>query len=172
MERKQAIALGLTRFNTGRPCRHGHYSDRQAPSGKCLACHSLRETARNKMKPAEVYRNYYEQNAEIIRARSRAWARDNPGRRKANEYARRAQKKQALPTWLTVEQKKEMEQLWQKCPEGHQVDHIVPLSSPVVCGLHVPWNLRIITAEENNSKRSKLLLELAVDYSAPGWHHL
>lgn len=37
---------------------------------------------------------------------------------------------------------------------GHkvQVDHIVPLNHPYVCGLHVPWNLRIIDEDLNRYK--------------------
>jgi 5-methylcytosine-specific restriction endonuclease McrA len=34
----------------------------------------------------------------------------------------------------------------------HQVDHIVPLNHPRVCGLHVHWNLRAIPAGPNMSK--------------------
>lgn len=34
----------------------------------------------------------------------------------------------------------------------HNVDHIVPLNHPRVCGLHVAWNLRAIPAGPNMAK--------------------
>jgi transcriptional regulator with XRE-family HTH domain len=38
----------------------------------------------------------------------------------------------------------------------HVVDHIVPITGKNVSGLHVPWNLRIITREENSRKNNKV----------------
>ena len=44
----------------------------------------------------------------------------------------------------------------------HEVDHIIPLKSKRVCGLHVPWNLRPLPQAENRRKRNRLLPELAI----------
>jgi len=39
-------------------------------------------------------------------------------------------------------------------------DHIVPIGSSKVCGLNVPWNVRVIPAQENWRKATKLVEEL------------
>ncbi|MGY2279567.1 HNH endonuclease signature motif containing protein [Pseudomonas monsensis] len=37
----------------------------------------------------------------------------------------------------------------------HEVDHIIPIQGKRVCGLHVPWNLRVITKAANVRKHAK-----------------
>jgi hypothetical protein len=65
---------------------------------------------------------------------------------------------------VTHKQKSEIRQLYriaitmsQTTGERYVVDHIIPLQGEAVCGLHVPWNLRVITQEENLAKSNKLL---------------
>lgn len=37
------------------------------------------------------------------------------------------------------------------------VDHIVPLTHSRVCGLTVPWNLRVVTKAENDARSNRWL---------------
>ena len=70
----------------------------------------------------------------------------------------------ATPPWITKEQRHAMRLLYVQAAdmtritgERYVVDHIVPLINKEVCGLHVPWNLRVITQEENLKKSNKLI---------------
>lgn len=73
-------------------------------------------------------------------------------------------KRNAFPAWAkadrdirwmmheTYEFAKQREDV---CGGKWHVDHIVPLSHPRVCGLHLPWNLQVIPATENARKANK-----------------
>ena len=67
--------------------------------------------------------------------------------------------RQAKPKWLTTDHKWVIDEIYELrdlrssiTGVEHHVDHIVPLKGKHCCGFHVPWNLRVITAEENLSK--------------------
>ncbi len=47
---------------------------------------------------------------------------------------------------------------------NYEVDHIIPIQHPLVCGLHVENNLQIITEEENISKSNKFDLDQLIQY--------
>ena len=66
--------------------------------------------------------------------------------------SRKARKLKATPSWADLEKIKE---IYLNCPEGYQVDHIIPLQGKLVCGLHVENNLQYLTSEENRRKSNK-----------------
>jgi hypothetical protein len=65
----------------------------------------------------------------------------------------------ATPIWLTAIHKAQIQEMYDvaiaktmQIGIKHDVDHIVPLLHDLVSGLHVPWNLQILTASENRQK--------------------
>lgn len=63
---------------------------------------------------------------------------------------------------MSAEHKNEIDAIYMAAAEAtsltgtpHNVDHIVPVKGKLVSGLHVPWNLRVITAMENRKKSNK-----------------
>jgi hypothetical protein len=77
----------------------------------------------------------------------------------ANKAERKARKLQATPSFINREKVKELyklaKELTIKTGVEHQVDHIVPLRSDIVSGLHWEANLRVITKEENLRKGNR-----------------
>lgn len=72
---------------------------------------------------------------------------------------KRAIQLHATPFWSEIDEIKELYKqsaiLNSISDEFYHVDHIVPLKSKVVCGLHCISNLRIILASENISKGNR-----------------
>lgn len=64
----------------------------------------------------------------------------------------RAAKLHRTVSWANQEKIKE---IYDNCPEGYHVDHIIPLQGKYVSGLHVEGNLQYLTAKENLSKSNK-----------------
>jgi hypothetical protein len=67
------------------------------------------------------------------------------------------------PKWLTTEHKRQIKEFYLLAKRLtletgilHEVDHIYPLCGDTCSGLHVPWNLRVITEHENRVKNKYL----------------
>lgn len=124
-----------------------HPDKRHEAHGLCKLCVAKRE---RELKP------------ELNRARQRRYEASHREKRNFYDSKRRAAKHLAMPIWADkhaiATKYAEAKQMSQLCGQIYCVDHIVPLRSAVVCGLHVPWNLQVISKVENTKKGNKLLL--------------
>jgi hypothetical protein len=122
-----------------------------------------RENIKKRKEYAAVYGAIYKkEHKEEIAVKKREWRLTNPGKYAAYCAKRRAKKLLATPKWLTKEQYKEIEDIYieafkltEETGIKHEVDHIEPLQGKDRSGLHVPWNLQILTKIENLSKGNK-----------------
>jgi hypothetical protein len=172
------LALGLSRYFTGTPCVHGHLAEKITRSGTCIECHRLRrrrwqdlnpdrvnECRRKNRKRPEVRRaergqeiRWRTANPDAVRRHKRAEYEKHRDRYVADTNRRRALK--CFPAWADRKAIRaiyaEARQLTIKTGVKHVVDHFYPLKSPIMCGLHVEQNLRVITAAANGSKGNRI----------------
>lgn len=190
--RQEALKIGHPYYFTGKPCIHGHLSNRDAKDRKCLACELIfvrkrvkkpeykakflawsqsnkdkRRASSNKSKAKypektrERMRGWYERNREYVATKHAEWRSANKPKVYALNAARRGREMLSTPPWAYLYQKEfeaiyaERERIELETGIKQHVDHIYPLKGKNSCGLHVPWNLRVIPARENMQKRNK-----------------
>lgn len=181
--RKEAKNVGSKYYFTSQPCKRGHLDKRETAKGICCTCrredwkkeNDRRATLPKSEAAKAASERYYEKNKELVKARAAArpkeekakWKRAYKDRNKdvynALNSFRKRRHREATPKWLTYQQKQNIKALYMQAitmsnitGERYVVDHIVPLINDAVCGLHVPWNLRVITQEENLIKSNKM----------------
>jgi len=115
--------------------------------------------AENKAQVNAANQTYRDNNKEKVAKSHKTWAMNNQDKVIANIARRHAAKLRRTPKWLTAEQRKQIEDIYREAKMRevetgikHHVDHIIPLQGKLVSGLHVPENLRVITALENHRK--------------------
>ena len=183
--RAEAKAAGAAHYFTGEPCKHGHIAPRKTKGAcvECMKAEwvAARETRADYFKTYNASdagkaakERYYAENREQVIARAQArpvedkrryrtkYKNEKPDMIRAIVSNRRRRHRSATPAWLTKEQRGAMRALYMQAVqmsrttgEKYTVDHIVPLQGERVCGLHVPWNLRVIPHAENSSKSNK-----------------
>ncbi len=161
----------------GRPSckKEGH--ERKFRDGRCAECSRVRveKFKLNNPDSMKKYQKKYKQNnpekcreaiikcilknPENKKLSSARWTRNN--KEKANSYCakRYASKTNSTPRWANqffIEDIYDLAHLRTKATgfKWH-VDHIVPLRSKTVCGLHVEHNLQVIPASLNQSKGNR-----------------
>ena len=112
----------------------------------------------------EKRRQYRLDNIESERKKDRLYAKNNRAKIYAKNARRRAAETRATPVWLTWLHRAQIAEFYEiavarqvQTEITQHVDHIVPLRGKGVRGLHVPWNLQILTWEENQRKYNKLI---------------
>jgi len=186
--RAEAKAAGAAYYFTGLPCTHGHIAPRKTKGAcvECIKAETAKYAdkraayfdAYNKSDAGkQAKQDYYARNREAVIARAqartpenkRAYKRkykdENPDMYKALVSLRRRRFRDATPPWITAEHKRRIRELYRMAiemtrttGERYVVDHIIPLQGESVCGMHVPWNLRVITQEENLAKSNALVV--------------
>jgi len=106
---------------------------------------------KHKEKFALYNKEYYQQNVDVFAEKMKAYRIANKG--KVNNWV--IVRRKCLQQRMIPDQKQAIYKFYQNCPDGHHVDHIVPLTHPLVSGLHVLANLQYLPAQENCSKRNK-----------------
>lgn len=116
----------------------------------------------NKEKHNAYNAEWREQNKDYHRALIADWKERNKGRMAASVRKRQAAKIKRSIT-LSARHEQDMVHVYNQCAllrhlgYDYHVDHIVPLQSAVVSGLHVPWNLQVIPAQQNYAKSNSLI---------------
>jgi hypothetical protein len=154
VERAKALATGSQTYDTGKPCKRGHFSPRYVSTHACLECQKV------------ISQVWAQANADKMRESGRKHYRKSPDKTNARYAKRRAAKKQATPKWLGEGDLFFLQEAYALAKEREkifgfkwEVDHIFPLNSKLICGLHVPQNLRVVPHVVNRSKGNKFLTE-------------
>lgn len=176
---KEAKSAGAARYFTGAPCKHGHIAERQAASRACVTCLAKlsfecrtrnlkafqeREAAnRRKSMPRRIQyaRDRYLTDRDAIRSATDRWSKKHKHKVAAKTARRKATMLMACPPWVDLVAIEafyvEARRLTAATGIPHEVDHIHPLQGANVCGLHVPWNLQVLTKSENSRKKNHMI---------------
>ena len=98
---------------------------------------------------------------ELENQRIRDWQSNNRDKMNATAATVRSKRIKRKPKWIKDVFVEEIKVWYRRAKlikqftgELWEVDHIVPLNGKKVSGLHVPWNLQLLTKKQNRDKRN------------------
>jgi len=109
---------------------------------------------RNRLKKLEYAKNQRELLGPIVLAENQKnYYLKNHHMMAYKKALRRSRKKLATPVWSDLDK---INEVYANCSDDMTVDHIIPITSPIVCGLHVSWNMQYLTRSANSKKGNSL----------------
>jgi 5-methylcytosine-specific restriction endonuclease McrA len=146
----------LNDFYRNKNKRDGHES-------RCKICShaALRGwRQKNPEKSKAHLKNWYVNNRERHIAGVLAAKAQNPEKERLRNKLRTVRRRGHAPAWVKPEDFAPFYELARNATElvgePYHVDHIVPLCGKTVSGLHVPWNLQVLSAKENLRKGNRV----------------
>jgi hypothetical protein len=118
-----------------------------------IAKNSWEKHKSKRLQAAKVYRDT---NKTRVKVKSAEWRKRNWAKTLAYNTQRKKIIRQRTPAWAD---KKAIVEFYANRPEGHEVDHIIPLQGDIVSGLHVLENLQYLLAKENHVKNKFYISE-------------
>lgn len=107
----------------------------------------------NKAKEVAAVTIWQKNNPDKVRKATKKWKQANRTKLILLNANRRSSKKLATPKWSESDK---IAVLYRKAAElGMEVDHVVPLKSSLVCGLHCWHNLQLLDRSINISKGNR-----------------
>ncbi len=141
------------------------YNSKKSADGKqweCIKCCRARKQAWaeiNNQKIRDYAKDWRDKNPEQHKNSLQKWRKENKSLVESHRINRRLAEKQAKVVWANKDLMElvyiEAENLTLSTGIRHVVDHIHPLSSRLICGLHVETNLQVLTQHDNLIKNNK-----------------
>jgi replicative superfamily II helicase len=158
--RQNAILQGLPRYFTGKPCKHGHISERYTNNKTCCVCgNQSANKAKDPIKVREYNRTWRHNNPEKSLGYTQKYLQNNKDKR--NLWTANYREAKRTPAWLTEIDHERIANVYKLATLQSKitgvpwhVDHIIPLRGKYVSGLHVPSNLQAIPGVDNVRKNN------------------